>query len=85
MLISLSDELKQIDKNFSNVSNTDTSRRDSILRDIKDIINLREKVIATKIDIFDIKTSIGVASPFISSVILPFALDILKTRLFPAP
>ena len=85
MLVSFSDELKQIDRNISNISDSEVSRRDSILHNIKDIIDLREKVISTNIDIFDIRTSIGVASPFISSVLLPFALDTLKSKLLHPP
>jgi hypothetical protein len=85
ILVSLSVELTQFDKNLPKLSNADASRRDTILQDIKDVIYLRDKVTSARIDILDMRTGFGVLSPFISSIVLPFALDILKNQIISAP
>ena len=81
ILMSLSDELTQIDDNLSNQGALDASRRDVILRDIKAAIELRDKVTSTRVDIWDIRVGFGVLSPFLSSIVLPWVLDYLINQL----
>jgi hypothetical protein len=82
-LVSLSDDLRNLENNLSHLSDFDTAQREAVLRNIKSITDLREKVISTRIDLFDIRTSIGVISPFLYSVVLPFVLEALKNRILP--
>ncbi len=81
ILTSLSDELAQLDKNSSLSNEVDHSSRDALVQNIVRVIDLRAKVLSTRIDILGIRTGIGVVFPFISSILLPFALEVFKNGL----